>query len=213
MGMRSLCGAVAAGFLLLASSAAAQPSASAVKEGWHVVRPGETLWAIAERYLGSEEDWVAIHQINPQIANPHRITPGQRIRVQVAAEHAVDVAQVVKVSRRVEEQLTPHPWSPSTEQDLLNPRDGVRTFESSSSELLFADDSRLVISEDSLVFLGFGGEVEREVRRDEIEIVVGQADFGADGRVRVTAVDRRRGSRQAELGRRRARPGADPQTR
>ena len=117
---------------------AAQSTTSSVREGWHVVRPGETLWSIAERYLGDEELWRELHALNSEIGDPHRISPGQRIRVRVAGEYAVDVAQVVKVSRKVEEQLTPHPWLPSTELNLLNPRDGVRTFEDSSSELLFA---------------------------------------------------------------------------
>ena len=129
MGLRKLCRGIAAGSLLLAVPVVGQPSVSAIKEGWHVVRPGETLWAIAARYLGAEQEWVVLHQLNPQIVDPHRITPGERIRVRVAPEHAGDVAQIVKISRRVEEQLTPHPWSPSTERDLLNPRDGVRTFE------------------------------------------------------------------------------------
>jgi hypothetical protein len=96
------------------------------------------------------------------------------------AEHAIDVAQVVKISRQVEELLTPHPWLPSTEEDLLNPGDGMRTFEQASTELAFSDGTRLVISEDSLVFLDASGKVDRPVRRDEIEIVVGQADIEAD---------------------------------
>jgi len=157
--------------------AASQPATPALLDGWHVVRPGETLWDLAERYLGSEEAWPKLHALNPDVANPHQIKPGQRVRVQVFLEHGADVAQVATVSRRVEEQLRPLPWLPSSERDMLNPRDGVRTYESSSSELVFPDATRLTISEDSLVFLGQGGTVRREVRRDEIEIVVGQADL------------------------------------
>lgn len=141
------------------------------------MRPGESLWSIAERYLGAEKRWPELHALNSDIVDPHRIAPGQRVRVRVVGEHAIDLAKVVTISRKVEELLTPHPWLPSAEDDLLNPRDGMRTFENASTELLFADDTRLVISEDSLVFLGHAGRVERKVRRDEIEIVVGQADI------------------------------------
>ena len=165
--------------LALSLALAAQPMETAVNDGWHTVRPGESLWAIAARYLGDEKEWATLHAMNPQIRNPHLIAPGQRIRVRIEAEYAGDVAKVVKISRRVEEQLTPHPWKASSVENLLNPRDGMRTFEDSSSEILFADSSRLVVSEDSLVFLGRGGAVERQVRRDEIEIVMGQGDFDA----------------------------------
>jgi len=174
----SCCGLVASLALLLSSAVVAQDE-SAIAEGWHVVRPGETLWSLAERYLGSDENWPVLHALNPEIEDPHWIAPGDRVRVRVEGVTSLEMAQISKVSRRVEEQLSPHPWVPSNEEDLLNPRDGVRTFEASSSELLFPDATRLVISEDSLVFLGHGGRVEREVRRDEIEIVVGQADYGA----------------------------------
>jgi len=167
--------------VLAVPPAYAQTAATAVSDGWHTVRPGESLWEIAARYLGSETEWRTIHALNPDIENPNRITPGQRVRVEVAPGYSGDVAKVVKISRRVEEQLTPHPWTASSVENLLNPRDGMRTFEASSSEILFADDSRLVMSEDSLVFIGRGGQVDQRARRDEIEIVMGQGDF--DGSV------------------------------
>ncbi len=168
---------IAALSLAVAPNMVAQAPDEALLDGWHVVRPGETLWDLAERYLGSEEAWPELHALNRNIDNPHRISPGQRVRVQVRPQHAADVAQIASISRKVEEQLTPLPWLPSTELNMLNPRDGVRTYESSSSELLFPDATRLTISEDTLVFLGRSGTVRREVRRDEIEIVLGQADL------------------------------------
>jgi LysM domain len=167
-----------------AMPALAQAPTDVVREGWHVVRPGETLWVLAKRYLGDDEAWPVLYALNPEIANPHHISPGQRVRVQVTGDYVTDVAQVTKVSRRVEGQLTPNPWQPSIELDLLNPHDGVRTFEASSSELLFSDASRLVLSEDSLVFIGRAGTYQRRVRRDEIEIVVGQADLDAGATAR-----------------------------
>lgn len=177
MSPKNACLGIVLAVLWVAPAAAQAPVSAAVRDGWHTVRPGESLWAIAARYLGAETEWKTIHALNPGIKDPHRIAPGQRIRVQIAAEYASDVAKVVKISRRVEEQLTPHPWTASSVENLLNPRDGMRTFEASSSEILFADSSRLTVSEDSLVFLGRAGAVERQVRRDEIEIVMGQGDF------------------------------------
>ena len=53
--------------MLAVSPARAEPGESAIVEGWHVVRPGETLWSLAALYLGNEEEWPVLHALNPQI--------------------------------------------------------------------------------------------------------------------------------------------------
>ncbi|MFP5285400.1 MAG: LysM peptidoglycan-binding domain-containing protein, partial [Thermoanaerobaculia bacterium] len=79
-------------------------------EGWHVVRPGETLERIATRYLGNLSLWRELHRLNPGIVDPDLIEPGQRIRV-FLKKGGPAAAQVQRVARRVEEQPSPHPWS------------------------------------------------------------------------------------------------------
>ncbi len=153
-----------------------------IRDGWHVVRPGETLYDIAEMYLGTSDAWKLLFEFNPFLEDPDRIEPGQRIRVRVLSDVAPDAARIDQVSERVEEQLRPYEWQPATIKNFLNRRDGVRTFEGSSAVLEFSDESRLLVNEDTLVFLGRRGAVEQRVRRDEIEIVVGQADLeGSEG--------------------------------
>ncbi len=170
---------------------------------WHVVRPGETLRAIAERYLGSQGEWPRLHALNPSIENPNFIEPGQRLRILETAAVPPRSARLARKARKVEGQMTPFPWSDAEERTLLKAEDGVRTYSESSAELTFDDQTRLILTENSLVYIGGGGRAQRsEVEREMIEVVRGQADL-----------ESRKGSSRAEgieivLGKARAKPKA-----
>lgn len=47
----------------------------------HGVRRGDTLWAISQHYFGEPWHWPQLWARNPEITNPHRIYPGQMIRL------------------------------------------------------------------------------------------------------------------------------------
>ena len=49
----------------------------------HVVRPGDTLWDIAEAELGGGAQWQRIHALNRAVigADPDLIHPGQELRL------------------------------------------------------------------------------------------------------------------------------------
>lgn len=46
----------------------------------HTVRSGDTLWDLSQTYLGSPWYWPKVWSYNPEIANPHWIYPGNRVR-------------------------------------------------------------------------------------------------------------------------------------
>ena len=96
---------VAAALSLLAAAAAAnaQITDADLVEGLHIVRPGETLERLAGAYLGSVREWPRIHRLNPDIENPNRIEPGQRIRVLIRRD-LVPAALIDRLARRVDEQ-------------------------------------------------------------------------------------------------------------
>ncbi len=61
----------------------------------HSVVKGDTLWDLSQRYLGSPWYWPKVWSYNPEIANPHWIYPGNRVRFFRAGEEVpseVDVA-------------------------------------------------------------------------------------------------------------------------
>ncbi len=141
---------------------------------WYMVRPGDTIEGLTTRYLGSRDRWRENAELNQErFPNPHRIEPGEHIRLLLPPELPADGALVRKVSNQVEDQPTPLDWSDARRRELLRARDGVRTGEKSSAELEFVDAS-LFVTEESIVFIG-EEKAREQVDRTQIEVGVGQA--------------------------------------
>ncbi|MDP9033969.1 MAG: LysM peptidoglycan-binding domain-containing protein [Myxococcota bacterium] len=47
----------------------------------HVVRRGDTLWALCDAYYKNPYEWPRVWSYNPQIKNPHWIYPGDEVRL------------------------------------------------------------------------------------------------------------------------------------
>jgi hypothetical protein len=145
--------------------------------GWHVVREGETLEGITEYYLGAGRLWPENWQLNPDVEDPHLLHPGQRLRVIIERRLPPRSAQVTKIGRRVDDKFHPYDWQKATIGDLLKQQDAVRTHRRSSAELRFDNDTRLLVTEDSVVFLRAVESTVTGVQRESIEILEGQADI------------------------------------
>jgi nucleoid-associated protein YgaU len=61
-------------------AAAAKPAYVNQPDEWHIVRPGESLSAIAQKYYGDMEKYVEIAKAN-NISNPDLIRVGQKIQI------------------------------------------------------------------------------------------------------------------------------------
>ena len=88
--------------VILAGPLGAQTSEN-LEPGWHIVRPGDTLEALADLYLGSSQFWKRLADLNREILDPDRIEPGQRLRVMLPVRGTLPVARIDRVSRKVEE--------------------------------------------------------------------------------------------------------------
>ena len=48
---------------------------------YYTVQPGDTLWDLSQKFSDTPWQWPEMWKENDQIANPHRIYPGERIRL------------------------------------------------------------------------------------------------------------------------------------
>lgn len=48
---------------------------------YYTIQKGDTLWDVATRLYGTPAAWPQLWRLNPQIPNPHRLTPGMKIRI------------------------------------------------------------------------------------------------------------------------------------
>lgn len=87
----------------------------------HAVQKGDTLWDLSGGYLHDPLLWPKIWEVNPEIANPHRITPGQVIKIpDTGRAPAREVREVAVVSEVVPVESGPSPlaragWASSSE--------------------------------------------------------------------------------------------------
>lgn len=162
--------------LLLAGAPARSQTMPIPESGNYVVQNGDTLESIALKFLGNSGRWKDLLSANPKITNPHFITPGETIRIEVRDVKAKQ-ATIQQVFRQVEQLPFPRPWTPAAVGEVLLPRDGVRTYEKSSSELRFDNESRMIVSEESVVFLREPVAAAPTVSRKAIDIRAGQADL------------------------------------
>lgn len=73
----------------------------------YTVRPGDTLWDIAGRFLRDPWRWPEVWEVNPEVSNPNRIFPGERLVLDTSRAGAPRIRRsaggmrVVKLSPRV----------------------------------------------------------------------------------------------------------------
>jgi hypothetical protein len=168
---------VIAGLCLVARPLALAQTLPIPPSGNYVVQIGDTLESIAQKFLGASARWPELLAANPEITNPHMISPGSTIRIAPGRSINAKRATIQQVFRQVEQMPFPRPWTPASVGGVLQERDGVRTFEKSSSELRFDNDARMIVSEDSVVFLRETPKTAESVSRRAIEIRAGQADL------------------------------------
>jgi len=138
----------------------------------YVVEKGDTLWDISGQYLEQPWRWPELWQVNPQIANPHLIYPGDvltltwqdgRPLLQVNADGTrtryQKLSPSVREIARGQEAVPPIPLD-AIQQFLSRPR--------IVSEATLADAPYVVSSEDQHLVNGSNGRIYVRGFEDEI---------------------------------------------
>ena len=145
--------------------------------GLHTVRSGETLSSITRQYLGDQTLWRENWRLNPDIDNPNLLVPGQQLTVIVERKVIAESAAVAAVENRVDKNLRRSSWIPASRGDELQTQDGLRTLARSSAALRFNDNSSLILSEYSQVFLEAKTTDLRGNDTGRVEVEQGVADL------------------------------------
>lgn len=150
--MRKLLYALAATALLFTSWAHAEPEFRADHPERYTVVKGDTLWDISGRFLNNPWYWPEIWHVNPQVANPHLIYPGDRLAlVYIDGKPRITkvaTSDVVKLSPQVRSEAidTPIPAIPLdaiasflTDTRIVSPEELNR-----APYVLEGEDSRII---------------------------------------------------------------------
>jgi hypothetical protein len=147
-------------------------NAQAEDEDWvYTTRPGDTLWDISKTYLKGTEYWSKLQKYN-DIKNPKLLPPGARLLIPVLwLKQQPTPAIVVAVSGtakvKIPNESIPVPLKIGMK---LYIQSEITTSNAATAVLKFADDSRLVIQQNSFVKLniltayGANGMVDTRMR-------------------------------------------------
>jgi hypothetical protein len=98
----------------------AAPAGPTIAGESYTVQRGDTLWDLSARFLRDPYAWPRIWEVNPEIANPHRIYPGDTLRLAAGGAAAAPRAA----------ELT----APDDDSDLVRPPRELADFSRASSK-------------------------------------------------------------------------------
>lgn len=102
-------------------------------EGVHIVKQGDTLWGISSDILKDPFKWPKLWEMNPHIANPHWIYPGQSIHLYLPEGLSGEKPKEVVVGEKAEEVVTEE--KPEEKVVEGTPEEGVVVTEMKKEEL------------------------------------------------------------------------------
>jgi hypothetical protein len=141
----------------------------------HVVVRGDTLWHISDAYLGTPWVWPSIWKDNDDIANPHRIYPGDRVWITPWEMRRLSAAEAEKMlaARPAAQDPAPEVVSqPPTPEPAVDPsvfhRESAEELVGLVSEEIVDSSASIVSAVPSRLMLGMGDRVYIGLGRDDV---------------------------------------------
>ncbi|MBI5210730.1 MAG: LysM peptidoglycan-binding domain-containing protein [Elusimicrobia bacterium] len=144
--------AVAALWLAGAAPASAQETETRIEFQSIVVRPGQTLWDIANTYLKDSKKWDEILKYNKMPSDPTVALPGMTIRVPIKLikENLRAARLVLKIRQVLFRRKETADWKPAKDDMELFRNDTIRTLEESKAKVKFLQEGMLVLDSNSM---------------------------------------------------------------
>lgn len=121
-----------------------------------VVKPGDTLWSISNKYLKDPAKWDEIVKYNKAVSSDPTVAlpgmtlrvPTELIKVELRAAHLVTRMNAVMFRRSATAA-----WLPGTDNMELYRNDWIRTLDDSSASVRFLDDDLLRLGSNSMAVI------------------------------------------------------------
>ena len=141
----------------------------------HVVARGDTLWHVSDAYLGTPWVWPSIWKDNDEIANPHRIYPGDRIWItpwemrRLSADEAEKLLAGHPAEQAPEPEVVSQPPMPEPAVDpQMFHRESAEELVGLVSEETLESAASIVSAVPTRVLLGSGDRVYVGLGRDDV---------------------------------------------
>jgi hypothetical protein len=196
MGMRTICNSVFrrvfSSLLFLAMGFYANSAYPSGDEWDYVMRRGDTLIGIAERYFSNPQSWPLVQSRN-HIADPYRIPTDTRLKIPARLLRTDPVAaEVLMVNGQASRVAVSGADTLLSAGALLQSGDSVRVAAGSNLSLRFPDGTRLLVLENSRFTLS------RAVRLGRTDMLRIQIDL-AEGNVESNVTPAPGGANQYEI--------------
>ncbi len=143
------------------------PLAAMAEEGvqTYVIKKGDTLWGVSERFLKDPYYWPNLWSNNPEIGNPHFIYPGQtvaiydgRLQILPAAPAPEPPAETAPPAEAVSPEAAPVAAATEPAAITIRAKDGAKGFVDRSAiagvgTLVDTVDTRLLMAEGDRAFV------------------------------------------------------------
>ncbi len=138
------------------------PTMELVIRETYIVKKGDTLWDISERFLGNPFDWPEVWKKNEFIVNPDLIYPGQTIGLKAMIKQVLEQNPPLRVENVIEKKPVekPQPLFTMTAPESVDSlqvvlRGSLKTGQDDSTVIELLREPREIYTEQSFMRTGF----------------------------------------------------------